>query len=38
VYIGSDGISLGGNFRVDSSGNLYANTGTFAGNIYAGNI
>ena len=39
VYLGIDGIALGGgNFRVDSAGNLYANTGTFAGNVYAGNI
>lgn len=31
-------ISIGGNFYVDSNGNLSANSGTFAGNVYAGNI
>lgn len=36
VYIGTDGIALGnGNFRVDSNGRLYANSGTFSGTIYA---
>ncbi len=39
VYLGIDGISLGGGkFRVDKNGNLYATSGTFAGNVYAGNI
>ena len=39
VYLGTDGISLGGGkFRVDKNGNLYATTGTFAGNVYAGKI
>ena len=68
VYIGTDGIKLGNNFKVtkdgavtasdleitggsikinysqgsgfyvDSNGNLYANSGTFAGNVYASNI
>lgn len=39
VYIGTNGIALGkGAFRVDSSGNLYANNGTFEGNVYAKNI
>ena len=39
VFVGTDGISLGGGkFRVDSEGNLYANTGTFTGNVYASNI
>ena len=40
VYIGSNGIALGKNsaFRVDSAGNLYATSGTFAGTVYAGNI
>lgn len=39
VYIGTNGIALGaGNFKVDSSGNLTANTGTFKGDVYAGNI
>ena len=31
-------ISIGGNFYVDSNGNLSAASGTFAGNVYAGNI
>ena len=36
VYIGTDGIALGsGNFRVDSNGKLYANSGEFSGTIYA---
>jgi hypothetical protein len=38
VYIGTDGIQLGRNFMVDSAGNLEANSGTFNGTIYAGNI
>lgn len=38
VYIGTDGIQLGRNFRVDSGGNLTANSGTFNGTVYAGNI
>lgn len=38
VYIGTDGIQLGQNFMVDSGGNLTANSGTFNGTIYAGNI
>lgn len=39
VFVGTDGISLGGGkFRVDSEGNLYANTGTFTGSVYASNI
>ena len=39
VYIGTNGIALGaGNFKVDSSGNLTANSGTFRGNVSAGNI
>jgi hypothetical protein len=29
VYVGTDGISLGSGFKVDSSGNLTANRGTF---------
>ena len=31
-------ISIGNNFRVDAQGNLSAASGTFAGNVYAGNI
>lgn len=38
VYIGTDGLQLGQNFKVDSGGNLTANSGTFNGTIYAGNI
>lgn len=38
IHIGPSGIQLGKNFRVDSGGNLYAYSGTFAGTIYAGNI
>lgn len=38
VYIGPSGLQLGSNFRVSSSGDLWAASGTFAGSIYAGNI
>lgn len=39
IYIGTDGICLGkGAFKVDSSGNLTASSGTFTGTVYAGNI
>lgn len=38
VYIGTDGIQLGRDFKVDSSGNLMAASGTFTGTVYAGNI
>jgi len=38
VYIGTDGIALGSSFRVDASGNLYADSGTFTGNVYANQI
>ena len=39
VYIGTDGIALGGGkFRVDSNGQLYATDGTFTGNVYANQI
>lgn len=38
VYIGTDGIALGPNFKVDSNGNLTANSGTFTGAVHAGNI
>ena len=31
-------ISIGNNFQVDANGNLSAASGTFAGNVYAGNI
>lgn len=38
VYIGPNGIQLGKNFRVDSSGNLTAASGTFTGFVKAGKI
>lgn len=38
VYIGTDGIQLGRNFKVDSSGNLTAASGTFTGTVSAGSI
>lgn len=38
IYIGPSGIQLGKNFKVDSSGNLTAASGTFSGYVKAGNI
>ena len=38
VYIGQSGIQLGKNFKVDSSGNLTAASGTFSGKVKAGKI
>ena len=39
IYLGVDGIALGkGKFKVDSSGNLTANSGTFTGSTYASSI
>lgn len=38
LYLGPNGIQLGKNFKVDSAGNLTAASGTFTGNVYAGNI
>lgn len=38
IYIGPSGIQLGKNFKVDSSGNLTAASGTFSGYVRAGNI
>lgn len=38
IYIGSSGIQLGKNFKVDNAGNLKASSGTFDGTVYAGNI
>ena len=38
IYIGPSGIQLGKNFKVDSAGNLSAASGTFSGNVNAGNI
>lgn len=37
-YIGSSGIQLGKNFKVDMSGNLEAVSGRFTGEVYAGSI
>lgn len=38
AYIGQSGIQLGKNFKVDMQGNLTAKSGTFLGNVNAGNI
>lgn len=38
IYFGPKGIQLGKNFKVDSSGNLFATSGTFTGSVRAGNI
>lgn len=38
VHLSADGIRLGSNFRVDSEGNLTANSGTFGGTVYADHI
>lgn len=38
IYIGSSGIQLGKNFKVDNAGNLTAASGTFTGSVNAGNI
>lgn len=38
VYLGTDGISLGANFKVDNQGNLTASSGTFTGAVYANKI
>ena len=38
IYIGTSGIQLGKNFKVDASGNLTAASGTFSGYVKAGNI
>lgn len=38
IYIGTSGIQLGKYFKVDSSGNLTARSGTFTGTVHAGNI
>lgn len=37
-YIGSSGIQLGKNFKVDMAGNLTASSGRFEGTVYAGSI
>lgn len=38
AYLGTNGIQLGKNFRVDMQGNLYAASGEFSGTVRAGNI
>lgn len=38
IYIGVNGIQLGKNFKVDESGNLTAESGTFEGSVRAKNI
>lgn len=38
VYLGERGIKLGQNFKVDLSGNLTAESGTFRGSVRAGQI
>lgn len=38
IYMGPNGFQLGKNFKVDSSGNLTASSGTFSGNVKAGSI
>lgn len=38
LYVGPNGIRLGQNFKVDSSGNLTASSGKFTGTVYAGSI
>lgn len=38
AYLGTSGLQLGQNFRVDMAGNLYAASGRFSGTVYAGNI
>lgn len=38
AYLGTSGLQLGKNFKVDMQGNLNANSGTFTGTVHAGNI
>lgn len=38
VYIGTDGINIGGKFKVDSGGNISAASATFDGRVNASNI
>lgn len=38
IYIGTQGIQIGKNFRLDNAGNLHAKSGTFDGTVQAGNI
>lgn len=37
-YLGTQGLQLGKNFKVDMMGNLYAYSGTFEGSVNAGSI
>lgn len=38
AYLGTSGLQLGKNFKVDMQGNLTAASGTFSGTVYAGKI
>lgn len=38
AYLGTSGLQLGKNFKVDMYGNLSANSGTFSGTVHAGSI
>lgn len=38
AYLGTSGLQLGKNFKVDMSGNLTAASGTFSGAVYAGSV
>lgn len=38
IYIGPKGIQCGKNCKIDSIGNIYAESGTFRGSVSAGNI
>lgn len=38
IYLGPSGLQMGKNFKVDSAGNLNANSGTFNGTVRAGSI
>lgn len=38
AYLGTSGLQLGKNFKVDMQGNLTAASGTFTGSVHAGNI
>lgn len=38
IYHGPEGFKMGGGFRVDITGRLYAREGVFEGNVYAKNI
>lgn len=38
IYLGTQGIQLGKNFKVDASGNLTAASGVFTGSVRAGSI